>query len=70
MQFDPAAGFRSLDSWALAAIIRLATRRFCRKFLTRDLDPCGRQFDQMTQAARAGAPRAPRARPAAASSTK
>jgi four helix bundle suffix protein len=28
--------------------------RFCKKFLTRDLDPTGRQYDQMTQAARSG----------------
>ncbi len=32
----------------------MATCRFCQKFLTRNLDPTGRQYDQMTQAARSG----------------
>ncbi len=32
----------------------MATRRFCQKFLTRDLGPTGRQYDQMTQSARSG----------------
>jgi len=54
MNFDPSGGFRILDSWVLANIIQLATHRFCKKFLTRDLDPTGRQYDQMTQAARSG----------------
>ena len=38
----------------LATIAQLATYRFCRRFLTRELDPTGRQYDQMTQAARSG----------------
>jgi four helix bundle suffix protein len=54
MQFDPSAGYRRLDSWILASIIQFATFRFCEKFLTRKLDPTGRQYDQMTQAARSG----------------
>lgn len=41
-----------LDTWVLANIIQLATQSFCRKFLNLQNDPCGRQFDQMTQAAR------------------
>lgn len=43
-----------LDSWILANIIQLATYDFCRKFLNKANDPCGRLFDQMTQAARSG----------------
>lgn len=54
MQFDHSGGYRILDSWVLASIAQLATRRFCKKFITRDLDPTGRQYDQMTQAARSG----------------
>ncbi|MDR2673581.1 MAG: four helix bundle suffix domain-containing protein [Opitutaceae bacterium] len=54
MRFDPSAGYRRLDTWVLAGIVQFATRRFCQKFLTRELDPTGRQFDQMTQAARSG----------------
>jgi four helix bundle suffix protein len=52
--FDQTAGYRRLDSWILASIVQNATRRFCDKFLTRKLDPTGRQYDQMTQAARSG----------------
>lgn len=51
---DSSGGYRTLDSWVLASIVQLATQRFCQKFLTRDLDPTGRQYDQMTQAARSG----------------
>ena len=54
MQFDYSGGYRTLDSWVLANIAQLATLRFCKKFLTRDFDPTGRQYDQMTQAARSG----------------
>jgi len=54
MQFDHASGYRRLDSWALASIAQLATYDFCEKFLSRQLDPTGRQYDQMTQAARSG----------------
>lgn len=36
----------------MANIIQLSTLDFCRRFLNRNNDPCGRQFDQMTQAAR------------------
>ena len=52
--FDPTSGYRRLDSWILASIVQFATHRFCEKFLTRKLDPTGRQYDQMTQAARSG----------------
>jgi four helix bundle suffix protein len=51
---DPTSGYRRLDSWILASIVQFATHRFCEKFLTRKLDPTGRQYDQMTQAARSG----------------
>ena len=36
----------------MANIVQLATYRFCKKFLSHDNDPKGRQYDQMTQAAR------------------
>jgi four helix bundle suffix protein len=32
--------------------IQLATQDFCRRYLNHSNDPCGRQYDQMTQAAR------------------
>jgi restriction system protein len=54
MNFDKPGGFRWLDSWVMGSIVQLATFRFCEKFLTRQLDPTGRQYDQMTQAARSG----------------
>ena len=58
--FDKSGGFRRLHTFTLATIIQLDTFRFCRQFLTRDpreagkksYDPQGRQYDQMTQAAR------------------
>lgn len=43
-----------LDTWVMANIIQLATQDFCIRFMNRTNDPCGRQFDQMTQAARSG----------------
>lgn len=46
-------GYYWLDTWVLANVIQLATQDFCMRFLNHDNDPCGRQFDQMTQAARA-----------------
>ena len=60
--FDKHGGFRRLHSFTLATIIQLETLRFCRRFLTHDpreaggkfYDPKGRQYDQMTQAARSG----------------
>ena len=36
----------------LANVIQLATQEFCSRHLNRTNDPCGRQYDQMTQAAR------------------
>jgi hypothetical protein len=47
-------GYRKLNSFTYASIIQLATWRFCNTFLNKNNDPCGRQFDQMTQAARSG----------------
>jgi len=60
--FDKRGGFRKLHSFTLATIIQVETLRFCRRFLTHDsreaaakfYDPKGRQYDQMTQAARSG----------------
>jgi len=46
------AGYLYLDSWILANILQLSTQEFCRRFLDKKNDPCGRQYDQMTQAAR------------------
>lgn len=46
------AGYLWLDSWVMANVIYLSTLSFCRRFLNRTNDPCGRQYDQMTQAAR------------------
>lgn len=60
--FDKHGGFRRLHSFTLATVAQLETLRFCRRFLTHDhreadtkfYDPKGRQYDQMTQAARSG----------------
>ena len=52
--FDKHGGYRKLDSFTLASVIQLGTWRFCETFLNRTNDPCGRQFDQMTQSARSG----------------
>jgi len=52
--FGGTGGYFWLDSWLLANIVQLGTQRFCKRFLNRTNDPCGRQFDQMTQAARSG----------------
>ena len=52
--FDKSGGYRRLDSFTLATLVQLATLRFCERFLNRTNDPCGRQYDQMTQAARSG----------------
>jgi len=54
MKFSPSSGYRRLDSWVLASIAQFTTYRFCEKFLDRKIDPTGRQYDQMTQAARSG----------------
>lgn len=50
--FYSIGGYMRLDSWIMANIIQLGTQSFCRRYLTRNVDPCGRQYDQMTQAAR------------------
>lgn len=52
--FNACGGYRRLDAYTMASIVQLATLTFCRKFLNRTNDPCGRQYDQMTQAARSG----------------
>ncbi len=43
-----------LNSWVMSNIVQLATQSFCKRFLNRTNDPCGRQYDQMTQSARSG----------------
>ncbi|MCQ2974511.1 MAG: four helix bundle suffix domain-containing protein [Bacteroidales bacterium] len=48
------SGYYWLDSWIMANIIQLATQEFCSNYLNYKNDPCGRQYDQMTQAARSG----------------
>jgi hypothetical protein len=52
--FSSGDGYRWLDVWVLANIVQIATQKFCRRFLDCMNDPCGRQFDQMAQAARSG----------------
>jgi len=54
MNFGGTTGYFWLDSWVLANLVQLGTQRYCQRFLNRRNDPCGRQFDQMTQAARSG----------------
>ena len=45
-------GYYWLDTWVLANVIQLATQDFCLRYLNHTNDPGGRQYDQMTQAAR------------------
>lgn len=45
-------GYFWLDTWVMANVIQLATQDFCARFLNHTNDPGGRQYDQMTQAAR------------------
>ena len=45
-------GYYWLDTWVMGNIIQLGTQNFCQRYLNRSNDPCGRQYDQMTQAAR------------------
>jgi len=52
--FRNSTGYKRLDVYILMNIIQLETLVFCRRFLSLANDPCGRQFDQMTQAARSG----------------
>lgn len=52
--FGGTNGCYYLDSWILSNIVQLGTQQFCRQFLNRRNDPGGRQYDQMTQAARSG----------------
>ena len=48
-------GYKRLDVYILMNVIQLETLVFCRRYLNyKTDDPCGRQFDQMTQAARSG----------------
>lgn len=52
--FKNATGYKRLDAYILMNLIQLETLVFCRRFLSPANDPCGRQFDQMAQAARSG----------------
>ena len=60
--FDKRGGFRKLHTFTLATIVQLETLKFCRIFITHDhreattkfYAPKGRQYEQMTQAARSG----------------
>ena len=52
--FGGTGGYFRLDSGLLAKLGQRGTQRFCKLFLNRTNDPCGRQYDQMTQAARSG----------------
>ncbi len=52
--FRNSTGYKRLDVYILMNIIQLETLVFCRRFLSLKSDPCGHQFDQMTQAARSG----------------
>ena len=45
-------GYMGLTVWVLNNVIQLATESFCDRFLNLHNDPCGRQRDQMVQAAR------------------
>lgn len=45
-------GYFWLDTWVLANVIQLTTQDFCTRYFNHVNDPCGRQYDQMTQAAR------------------
>ncbi len=45
-------GYYWLDTWVMANVIQLATQDFCQSYLNHNNDPGGRQYDQMTQAAR------------------
>ena len=61
--------YMSLDAWVMANVVQLWTDHFCSRFVSSDplyrntpnnhqefvqYDPTGRQYDQMTQAARSG----------------
>lgn len=45
-------GYYWLDTWVMANVVQLATQDFCARFLNNANDPGGRQYAQMTQAAR------------------
>ena len=45
-------GYFWLDSWVLANIIELGTQSFCDRFVTYEIDPEHRLYDQMVLAAR------------------
>lgn len=47
-------GYYWFNTWVMANVIQLSTQESCKRFLNLKNNPCGRQFDQMTQAARSG----------------
>ena len=49
------ASYLYLDSWIISSVVHLGTIEFCRKYLNNSNDPGGRQYAQMTQAARSAA---------------
>lgn len=49
---DRHSGFRQLNVFAFTSLLHLETIRFCDRYLTQEVDPTGRLYDQMTQAAR------------------
>lgn len=52
--FKNSTGYKRLDAYILMNLVQLETLVFCRRFLSLRNDPCVRQFDQMTHAARSG----------------
>ncbi len=52
LEFKSVNGFLSSQVWLMANIIQMSTYTLCPRFYTKDNDPCGRMFDQMTMAAR------------------
>ncbi len=45
-------GYMMLLSWRLGNILQLVTQSFCKRFISYEVDPCGRLRDQMEMAAR------------------
>lgn len=50
----PHGGYIHLDVFLLTCLLQMETLEFCEKYLTRENDPQGRMYDQMTLAARSG----------------
>jgi len=52
VSINTTSGYYYLDSWILASVLHLGTVDFCKRFINNANDPGGRQYAQMTQAAR------------------